>query len=76
MLRILVIVTLVGYVLYKLGLFRGLINPVINKGPGPGRNFKRPADGNVNIDSMPEEKHRTRQSHPKGGEYVDYEEVK
>lgn len=75
MLRILVIVTLVGYVLYKLGLFRGLINPVI-KGPGPGGSFKRSGDSKVNIDSAPDEKHRSQQPRYKGGEYVDYEEVK
>lgn len=76
MLRILVIVTLVGYVLYKLGLFRGIFNPLVNKGPGPGRNFSRPNDGNVNIDSVPEDKQPTRKSRHQGGEYVDYEEVK
>lgn len=75
MLRILLIVTLVGYVLYKLGLFRGLLNAV-TRDPGPGRSFRRPADGNVNIDSVPEDKQRTRHSGHKGGEYVDYEEIK
>lgn len=76
MLRILVIVTLVGYVLYKLGLFRGLINHTI-KGPGAGRDFKRPGEGNVNIDSVPDDnKNPTRHSRFKGGEYVDYEEIK
>lgn len=69
------VVTLVGYVLYKLGLFRGLFNPVIRQ-PREERNFKRPADGNVNIDSVPKDKNRPRHASDKGGEYVDYEEIK
>lgn len=75
MLRILLIVTLVGYVLYKLGLFRALINPPIRE-PRTGRNFNRPPDGNVNIDSVPDEKRKSRHAGNKAGEYVDYEEVK
>lgn len=75
MLRVLLIVTLVGYVLYKLGLFRGLLKAA-TRDSGPGRHFKRPVDGNVNIDSMPEERRRGRPSQHKEGEYVDYEEIK
>jgi hypothetical protein len=79
MLRLLLIITLVGYVLYKLGLFRALTNPAI-RGNGPGRNFgsKRPPDGNVNIDSVPDpgQDAAKKRAGYKGGEYVDYEEVK
>lgn len=73
MLRLLLIFTLVGYVLYKLGLFKIIINPQV-RGQQPRGNFnQKPSDGNVNVDSTTKEK---KGSGFKGGEYVDYEEVK
>ncbi|HLT81443.1 MAG TPA: hypothetical protein VKZ86_10460 [Cyclobacteriaceae bacterium] len=69
--RILLIIALVGYVLYKLGIFRLLLGTSMR-----GQNhFRRPNDGNVNIDSVPPDK-QSRKAGFKGGEYVDYEEVK
>ena len=41
------------------------------------RQTKRPADGNVNVDFSPAEKKKPKSSDDfKGGDYVDYEEVK
>lgn len=50
-----------------------------DKSYGPqSRKYKQPADGNVNIDYIPEEEKKNGRStrNFKGGEYVDYEEVK
>lgn len=69
--RILLIIALVGYILYKLGVFRIVLGTSV-RGQA---HFKRPNDGNVNIDSVPPDK-QSRKSEFKGGEYVDYEEVK
>jgi len=71
MLRLLLIFTLIGYVLYKLGLFKIFTHSQV-RGQQPHTNFnRRPADSNVN--PAPKEK---KGSGFKGGEYVDYEEVK
>lgn len=78
MLRFLLILALIGYVLYKLGLFRPFTHPEV-RSHGPNRNFNRkPPGGNVNIDSVPGEdrKEGKKRSGYKGGEYVDYEEIK
>lgn len=50
-----------------------------NASYGPkSRKYKQPADGNVNIDYIPEDDKKNDKGprHFKGGEYVDYEEVK
>lgn len=70
--RILLIIALMGYILYKLGVFRILLN---SSPRGQGQ-FRRPGDGNVNIDSTPRDKQSAKRAGYKGGEYVDYEEVK
>ena len=71
--KTLLIVILVFYILNKLGLFRVYVqsNGRTHRYSSPN-SHRKPADGNVNIDSMPEKKKSTY----KGGEYVDYEEVK
>ena len=71
MLRFLLIIILIGYALYKLGLFRVQVGP-----PRPGNHDqgRRSQGGDVNIDSTPHSKEKG--SKFKGGEYVDYEEVK
>ncbi len=48
-----------------------------NYGP-QSRKYQQPADGNVNIDYIPEEeKKKGKGPHTfKGGEYVDYEDIK
>lgn len=61
--RILLIFTLLIYVLYKMGLFRAFVSAGEAK---PPRN-----PGNINVDTPPQKKQDF-----KGGEYVDYEEVK
>lgn len=51
-----------------------------HNGYGPqSRKYKQPADGNVNIDYIPEDNKKKNGKGPrnfKGGEYVDFEEVK
>lgn len=66
--RILLIFSLILYVLYKFGFFKGLSEGLQN----PSQ--RRPPNSNVNVDGpTPKEKKRT---DFKGGEYVDYEEIK
>ncbi len=68
LLRWLIIGTLIGYVLYKMGFFRSLSSGYTEKD-----RIKRP-DANVNVNNAPpKEKKR---STFKGGDYVDYEEIK
>ena len=71
MLRLLLIISLVGYVLYRLGLFRVFTHTEV-RGHRPNNNFNR-RQGGVNVDSEPKQK---KDSNFKGGEYIDYEEVK
>jgi len=68
MLKILLIITLVVYILSKLGLFRVFVQ----SNQRDQRHQYRSNDGDVNIDNNPNKK----KSDFKGGEYVDYEEVK
>jgi hypothetical protein len=78
MLRFVLITALIGYILYKLGFFRPFTHPGV-RGDEPHRNFsKKPPGGNVNIDSVPgqDKNGEKKRSGYKGGEYVDYEEVK
>lgn len=75
--RLILILALVGYLLYKLGLFRGMVRANYNgRGGRPGNGsynqHNRRRDSNVNIDSVPKDK---KEPHYKGGEYIDYEEV-
>lgn len=69
LLRWLIIGTLIGYVLYKMGFFRNLSAGYTEKDQQ-----RRPPNSNVNVNSArPKEKKR---STFKGGDYVDYEEIK
>jgi hypothetical protein len=71
MLRFLLIVSLIVYVLYKFGFFRGLAQGMQGDPQGSTR---RSPNSNLNVDSVPpKEKKR---NDIKGGEYIDYEEVK
>jgi hypothetical protein len=68
LLRWLIIGTLIGYVLYKLGFFKSLSSGYAEKDQIPKPN------GKVNVNNAPpKEKKR---STFKGGDYVDYEEIK
>jgi hypothetical protein len=59
-------------VLYKLGLFRVFVGSV-KQGYSDPNDLKKRSGGNINIDSAPPKEKR---KGFKGGEYVDYEEVK
>jgi hypothetical protein len=68
LLRWLIIGTLIGYVLYKMGFFKSISSGYTEKD-----RIRKP-NGNVNVDNAPpKEKKR---STFKGGDYVDYEEIK
>ena len=68
MLRYLLIFTLIFYALYKLGFFRSLSSGYTEK------DKRRAPNSNLNVDNVPpKEKKKT---DFKGGEYVDYEEIK
>lgn len=69
--KFLLIVILVIYILNKIGLFRVFVQSNHQRYNEPHQR-NRPNDGNVHIDNVPNQK----KSDFKGGEYVDYEEVK
>ena len=69
MFRFLLILSLVGYVLYKVG---GLFFRAGAASQQP-RQQPRPTQGKVNVDSAPK---KNKDGSIKGGEYIDYEEVK
>lgn len=72
MLRWFIIFTLIGYVLYKLGFFRALTS-----GYNEPLNRKQPNNtNNVNINNAPPQPKAKKRTTYKGGEYVDYEEIK
>lgn len=73
MLKVLLIIALVIYVLSKLGLFRVFVQSN-HRGYNNQRNHNHSNDGDVNIDNNPNQNRK--KSDFKGGEYVDYEEVK
>lgn len=68
MLRYLLIFSLIFYVLYKLGFFRSLSSGYVEK------DKKRPLNSNLNVDNVPPKEKK--KSDFKGGDYVDYEDVK
>jgi hypothetical protein len=70
MFRLLIIFSLIFYVLYKFGFFRAISQEARKQ-----QNFdRRPPNSKINVDAVPpKEKKR---SGFKGGEYVDYEEIK
>ena len=79
MLKFLAILFIVSYLTYKVGgfLMRALY---VTLGQDPTkRNFqsrsRKSPDGNINIDYVPKDKKSPKKDF-KGGDYVDYEEVK
>ena len=70
MLKLLLILVLVIYALYKLGVFRIFFHQA---GEGHRQNPPK-TGGNVNINPTPPKQEK--KSGLKGGDYIDYEEVK
>ena len=70
MFKLIIILVLVIYLLNKVSVF---LFRVMGR-PQQAPPFRRPADGSIHMDSTP--KRGTKKGGLKGGEYVDYEEVK
>jgi len=77
MVKFLIIVTLIFYVTFRLlnFLFRVLrpFSGQTGNVHAGATNRTKPKEGNVNVDYVP---NKARKEHLKGGEYIDYEEVK
>lgn len=69
--RLLIILGLIGYVLYKFGSLFFRAGAASQQARFQQR---RPNNGNPNVDPAPDKPTRT--GKVKGGEYVDYEDVK
>ena len=72
MIKLIIILVLVIYLLNKVSVFLFRILGRPQQSPPP--NFRRPSDGSIHVDATP--KKSNKKSGLKGGEYVDYEEVK
>lgn len=68
--RLLIILGLIGYVLYKVGQLFFQAGAASQQGRFQQR---RPQDGKINVDPTPD---KPKRGGIKGGEYVDYEEIK
>lgn len=68
MLKFLLIIAISIYVLSKIGRF------FFGLGMSQNRSYQRPADGNVNVNSTASK--NKGKATVKGGEYIDYEEIK
>lgn len=83
MLKFLIITFLVGYLIFKLlGFVFRLVLKSSASSYGQHQSQqqnryegKKPTDGNVNIDYVPKKDQRDKKNF-KGGEYVDFEEIK
>ena len=71
MFKFILILVLSIYLLNKLSVF---IFQMLGKSQPAPPNFRRPADGKINVDTTP--KKGNKKGGINGGEYVDYEEVK
>ena len=85
MFKFLIISFLIFFLLYKLlgFFFRILLRGTINHHQQQQRQAhsqasynKKPADGNVTVEYIPEPKKERKEKIYKGGEYIDYEELK
>jgi hypothetical protein len=72
MAKILLICILIGYILYKLG---SSVRVSTHSHTNPKPNQHKPSGGNVHVDAVPPKEEKKRSGF-KGGEYVDYEEIK
>ncbi|MBK6266761.1 DUF4834 family protein [Marivirga sp. S37H4] len=85
MLKFLLILFLIGYIFFKVGgfLFRIFLGRLGAKAAAQSgrsnssqnRQQRKTADG-INIEFVPEDKNKRTAKNFKGGEYVDYEELK
>ncbi len=85
MIKFLLILFIVFYLLWKVGgfLFRNILLKSFMKqqqanfqqGKQQQKQYRRPANGNVNVEFIPPESTSKGKTF-KGGEYVDYEEIK
>ncbi len=69
--KLIIILVLVIYLLNKISV---TIFRVMGRNQAPPQNFNRRPEGNIHVDR--EAKQPPRKGNIKGGEYVDYEEVK
>lgn len=69
LLKYLIIFTLIFYVMYKMGIFRAF-----SSGYNEKDQTRKPSNGNVHVDNAPQKEKK--RSTFKGGDYVDYEEIK
>ncbi len=70
MLKFLLIIAISTYVLSKFGrFFFGM-----GMSSSQNRSYQKPSDGNVNVNATSSK--NKNKTHIKGGEYIDYEEVK
>jgi len=79
MLKFALIVFILGYVFFKgLGFFFRVIlgGSSVNKNTNQAGSQRQPSGGNVKVDYMPKDGSKKSDSDFKGGEYVDFEEVK
>lgn len=82
MLKVIIILILIGYVFYRVtnflfsGMFRGFTrHQEFGQHQQYQRTSRRARNSNLNIDDVPNGKSRKNDGF-RGGEYVDYEEVK
>jgi anionic cell wall polymer biosynthesis LytR-Cps2A-Psr (LCP) family protein len=83
MIKFLLIIFFVIYLFVKIGgfimrtLFSGFVKNQQNAQQNQNTQYKKPSDGNVNIEYIPgSDKNKTTNKEGfKGGDYVDYEEV-
>ena len=71
MFKLIIILVLLIYILNKVS---GFLFRVVGHSKQQPPNFRRPPDGSIHMDSAPAKENK--KSGLKGGEYVDYEEVK
>ena len=78
MLKFLLVVFILGYVFFKgLGFFFKVIlgGSAVNRNTNQSHTQRQPAGGNVKVDYAPNGAKKSKTDF-KGGEYVDFEEVK
>lgn len=79
MLKFFLIVFILGYVFFKgLGFFFRVIlgGSAVNRNTEQSHTQRQPSGGNVKVDYAPQNNSKKSKSDFKGGEYVDFEEVK